>query len=76
MRIISQDDRIDIPYRLFGVVISRPYKEDNKCEILDTFGKNVCSLGVYENKQRAKEILQEIRERYDIGAKFYVMPKE
>lgn len=74
MRIISQDDRIDIPYRLFGVAISRPYKEDNKCEILGTFGKNVYSLGVYENKQRAKEILQEIRERYNIGAKFYVMP--
>lgn len=74
MRIISQDDRIDIPYRLFGVVVSRPYKENDKCEILATFGKNVYSLGIYKNKQRAEEILQEIRERYKIGAKFYVMP--
>lgn len=76
MRIISQDDRIDIPYRLFEVAISRPYKENDKCEILGTFGKNVYSLGIYKNKQRAEEILQEIRERYHIGAKFYVMPKE
>mgnify|MGYP000064910306 FL=1 len=76
MRIISQDDRIDIPYRLFGVAISRPYKENDKCEILGTFGKNVYSLGIYKNKQRAEEILQEIRERYKIEAKFYVMPKE
>lgn len=76
MRIISQDDRIDIPYRLFEVAISRPYKENDKCEILGTFGKNVYSLGIYKNKQRAEEILQEIRERYYIGAKFYVMPKE
>lgn len=74
MRIISQDDRIDIPYRLFGVAISRPYKENDKCEILATFGENVYSLGIYKNKQRAEEILQEIRERYNIGAKFYVMP--
>lgn len=74
MRIISQDDRIDIPYRLFGVAISRPYKENDKCEILATFGKNVYSLGIYKNKQRAEKILQEIRERYKIGAKFYVMP--
>lgn len=76
MRIISQDDRIDIPYRLFGVAISRPYKENDKCEILGTFGKNVYSLGIYKNKQRAEEILQEIRERYKIEVKFYVMPKE
>ena len=76
MRIISQDDRIDIPYRLFGVAISRPYKENDKCEILGTFGKNVYSLGIYKNKQRAEEILQEIKERYKIEAKFYVMPKE
>lgn len=76
MRIISQDDRIDIPYRLFGVAISRPYKENDKYEILGTFGKNVYSLGIYKNKQRAEEILQEIRERYKIEAKFYVMPKE
>lgn len=76
MRIISQDDRIDIPYRLFGIAIRHPYKEDEKCEILGTFCKNVYSLGTYENKQRAEEILQEIRERYNIGAKFYVMPKE
>lgn len=76
MRIISQDDRIDIPYRLFGVAISRPYKENDKCEILGTFGKNVYSLGIYKNKQRAEEILQEIRERYKIEAKFYVMLKE
>lgn len=76
MRIISQDDRIDIPYRLFGVAISRPYKENDKCEILGTFGKNIYSLGIYKNKQRAEEILQEIRERYKIEAKFYVMPKE
>lgn len=74
MRIISQDDRIYIPYRLFGVAISRPYKENDKCEILATFGKNVYSLGIYKNKQRAEEILQEIRERYKIEAKFYVMP--
>lgn len=76
MRIISQDDRIDIPYRLFEVAISRPYKENDKCEILGTFGKNVYSLGIYKNKQRAEEILQEIRERYHIGTNFYVMPKE
>ena len=74
MRIISQDDRIDIPYRLFGIAIRHPYKEDEKCEICGTFGKNVYVLGTYENKQRAKEILQEIRERYHIGATSYVMP--
>ena len=76
MRIISQDDRIDIPYGLFGIAITHPYKNGEKCEILGTFGKNVYNLGTYENKQRAEEILQEIRERYNIGAKFYVMPKE
>lgn len=76
MRIISQDDRIDIPYRLFGVAIRHPYNDKEKCEIYGALGKNVYVLGVYENKQRAKEVLQEIRERYNIGVKFYVMPKE
>lgn len=76
MRIISQNNRIDIPYGLFGVAIRHPYKENEKCEIYSAFRKNVYVLGVYENEQRAKEILKEIRERYNIGAKFYVMPKE
>jgi len=76
MRIISQDDRIDIPYGLFGIAITHPYKNGEKCEICGAFGKNVYVLGTYENKQRAKEILQEIRARYNIGTKFYVMPKE
>lgn len=76
MRIISQDDRFDIPYRLFGIVITHPYKNGEKCEICGDSGKKVYVLGAYENEQRAKEILREIRERYDIGAGFYVMPKE
>ena len=44
--------------------------------IAKDYATSTLIVSFYENKQKAKEILREIRERYDIGAGFYVMPKE
>lgn len=74
MRIISQDDRIDIPYRLCSL---EEGENDGGTYTIEAFVfTSRIFMGKYETEERAKEIIQEIRERYNIGAKFYVMPKE
>lgn len=74
MRIISQDDRIDIPYRLCSLEEGENDVGTYAIEAV-VFTSRVF-MGKYETEERAKEILQEIRERYHIGTNFYVMPKE
>lgn len=74
MRIISQDDRIDIPYRLCS--LEEGENDGGTYTIKAVVFTSRIFMGKYETEERAKEILQEIRERYHIGAKFYVMPKE
>ena len=74
MRIISQDDRIDIPYRLCS--LEEGENDGGTYTIEAVVFTSKAFMGEYETEERAKEILQEIRERYDVGAKFYVMPKE
>lgn len=74
MRIISQNDKNDIPYGLCSLEEGEnnggTYTIEAVVFTLKAF------MGEYETEERAKEILQEIRERYDVGTKFYVMPKE
>lgn len=74
MRIISQDDRIDIPYRLCS--LEEGENDAGTYTIEAVVFTSRIFMGKYETEERAKEILQEIRERYKIEAKFYVMPKE
>lgn len=74
MRIISQDDRIDIPYRLCS--LEEGENDGGTYTIEAVVFISRIFMGKYETEERAKEIIQEIRERYNIGAKFYVMPKE
>lgn len=74
MRIISQDDRIDIPYRLCS--LEEGENDEGTYTIEAVVFTSRIFMGKYETEERAKEIIQEIRERYNIGAKFYVMPKE
>lgn len=74
MRIISQDDRIDIPYRLCS--LEEGENDAGTYTIEAVVFTSRIFMGKYETEERAKEIIQEIRERYNIGAKFYVMPKE
>lgn len=72
MRIISQNDKIDIPYGLYSF---EEGENDGGTFTIEAVGiTSRVIMGEYETEERAKEILQEIRERYDIGAKFYVMP--
>lgn len=74
MRIISQDDRIDIPYRLCS--LEEGENDTGTYTIEAVVFTSRVFMGKYETEERAKEILQEIRERYHIGTNFYVMPKE
>ena len=74
MRIISQDDRIDIPYRLCS--FEEGENDGGTYTIEAVVFTSRVFMGEYETEERAKEILQEIRERYHIGTNFYVMPKE
>lgn len=74
MRIISQDDRIDIPYRLCS--LEEGENDGGIYTIEAVVFTSRIFMGKYETEERAKEILQEIRERYHIGTNFYVMPKE
>lgn len=74
MRIISQNDMVDIPYRLCSLEEGENDAGTYTIEAV-VFASRVL-MGKYETEERAKEILQEIRERYNIGAKFYVMPTE
>lgn len=74
MRIISQDDNVDVSYKLcFLRVIGN---NDRTYSIEATVFASRILMGKYETEERAEEILREIRERYDMGTKFYVMPKE
>lgn len=74
MRIISQNDTMDIPYRLCS--LEEGENERGTYTIQAVVFASRIFMGEYETEERAKEIIQEIRERYNIGAKFYVMPKE
>lgn len=74
MRIISQDDRIGIPYRLCS--LEEGENDGGTYTIEAVVFTSRIFMGKYETEERAKEIIQEIRERYNIGAKFYVIPKE
>ena len=74
MRIISQNDKVDIPYRLCFLEEGENHAGTYTIEAVAFTSKVL--MGRYETEERAKEILQEIRERYNIGAKFYVMPKK
>lgn len=74
MRIISQNNRIDIPYKLCSLEEGENGAGTYSIEAT-VFTSNIL-MGTYETEERAKEILREIRERYHIGASFYVMPKE
>ena len=74
MRIISQNDKIDIPYRLCS--LEEGENNGGAYTIEAVVFTSKAFMGEYETEERAKEILQEIRERYNIGAKFYVMPTE
>ena len=73
MRIISQNDMVDIPYRLCSL---EEGENDAGTYTIEAVFTSRVLMGKYETEERAKEILQEIRERYNIGAKFYVMPTE
>ena len=74
MRIISQDNNVDISYKLCSLEEGKNGAGTYSIEAT-VFTSNIL-MGKYETEERAKEILQEIRERYDVGAKFYVMPKK
>lgn len=74
MRIINQNDTIDIPYRL--CYLEEGENEGGTYTIQAIVFASRVFMGEYETEERAKEILQEIRERYHIGTNFYVMPKE
>lgn len=74
MRIISQDDNVDISYRIASLEEGKNDKGTYTIEA--TVFTSTIFMGEYKTEERAKKILQEIRERYNIGSKFYVMPKE
>lgn len=74
MRIINQNDTMDIPYRLCS--LEEGENEGGTYTIQAIVFTSRIFMGEYETEERAKEILQEIRERYHIGTNFYVMPKE
>ena len=73
MRIVSQDETIDIPYENVmlqadcGVVW---------CFSKDFFQNNKKALGNYETQERAIEILKDIRKNYGFGRTRYEMPQK
>lgn len=74
MRIISQDNNVDISYKLCSLEEGENGAGTYSIEAT-VFTSNIL-MGKYETEERAKEILKEIREKYNLGATSYVMPKE
>lgn len=64
MRLISQDEMIDIPYESTNVSIS--YKEKNKI-IAWGFGceeHHIIDLGTYSSHEKAKKVMEMVRKAY------------
>lgn len=74
MRIISQDNDVDISYKLCSLEEGKNNAGTYSIEAVVFMTRT--SMGRYETEKRAKEILKEIREKYNLGATSYVMPKE
>lgn len=78
MRIISQTRENDINYDNVMVCYEKYDGEHIVVAALDFFeeSEKLCKLGTYSSKEKCLEVMQSIRERYNIGAKFYQMPEE
>lgn len=76
MRIISQMKNVDIPYGRYAICY---LLEDGKY-MMYAFDASAIedpiAIASYKSEERCLEVMQSIRERYNIGAKFYQMPEE
>lgn len=76
MRIISQHKNVDMPYEKYAICY---FLEDGEY-IMYAFDvsalEDPIAIASYKSEERCLEVMQSIRERYNIGAKFYQMPEE
>lgn len=72
MIIVSQDRRMIINFEnIVGVLIRKNVKEDiYQIQCKSENEKNARIIGKYKTEERAKEILQEIYEFYEIAKRF------
>lgn len=71
MRIVSQDKTVDVNYDNVDITLVIPHDsktelpvEGSSCEIVSIQPGNIETLGKYKNKERALQIMTEIRDRY------------
>ena len=87
MRIISQDKCIDVSYDKhliihleYGTMLHLPspseevIKDDERYHIITKLGNEVLSLGKYDTKDRALEVMEEIRKSYIGDSQRIIVP--
>lgn len=76
MRIISQLKNVDVPYEKCAICY---FSEDGKYMMYAfdvSVSEDPIAIASYKSEEKCLEVMQSIRERYNIGAKFYQMPEE
>lgn len=73
MRIISQDRRLDFNYNDIVIQLVRNYEYTGEHEIQCIYQTKVFDLGIYCSKERALEVMKEIRNNYVLSENFRLM---
>ena len=76
MRIISQMKNVDIPYERYIILYVLENGRYKMCAFDVSASECPITIASYKSEEKCLEVLQSIRERYNIGAKFYQMPEE
>lgn len=76
MRIISQLKNVDVPYERYTICY---FLEEGKY-MMYAFDASAAddpiAIASYKSEEKCLEVMKSIRERYNIGAKFYQIPEE
>lgn len=64
MRIVSQDRTFDVNYDDIAIWIVGDHEDNKKYRIQCTYQGEIFDLGIYNSKERALELMREIRNNY------------
>lgn len=73
MRVIAADGTFDTPYE--STILCVDDETAGWVVEVITIGSGSIPLGTYDTKERAVEVLEEIRTAYTLGRKIYQLPK-
>lgn len=72
MRIVSSDGCLDVPYERVSLFVDN----DNCLWIAFDCNDHIHPIGKYDSRERALDVMKDVRNAYVMGRKVYTMPEK